>query len=187
MKGLEHKRIKSTLEITLDNRTMAEGEILNKVANSPLITFNLEDFMPAGVCDLDISQFLEGGYVLREKNFRDTLKIFDYSPFQGRFVRVFCSTDSILPAWAALLVASKLCDHQARSYWASSEESFYSQYYREHLSQLNWDDFTGKPVIIKGCGDPRVPQDAYVFATSKMKQVAKKISYGEACSAVPLK
>ncbi|MEJ6759438.1 MAG: DUF2480 family protein, partial [Flavobacteriales bacterium] len=57
---------------------MAEGEILNKVANSPLITFNLEDFMPAGVCDLDISQFLEGGYVLREKNFRDTLKIFDY-------------------------------------------------------------------------------------------------------------
>ena len=98
MKGLEHKRIKSTLEITLDNRTMAEGEILNKVANSPLITFNLEDFMPAGVCDLDISQFLEGGYVLREKNFRDTLKIFDYSPFQGRFVRVFCSTDAILPA-----------------------------------------------------------------------------------------
>ena len=70
---------------------MAEGEILNKVANSPLITFNLEDFMPAGVCDLDIAQFLEGGYVLREKNFRETLKIFDYSPFQGRFVRVFCA------------------------------------------------------------------------------------------------
>ena len=86
-----------------------------------------------------------------------------------------------------MLVASKLCDHQAQSYWADSEEAFYSQYYRERLSQLNWDDFAGKPVIIKGCGDSRIPQDAYLFATSKMKQVAKKISYGEACSAVPLK
>ena len=187
MKDLEQRRIKSTLEITPDDRTMAEGEIINKVANSPLITFNLEDFMPAGVRDLDISQFLEGGYILREKNFRETLKTFDYSPFKGRFIRVFCSTDAILPAWAALLVASKLCDHQAQSYWADSEEAFYSQYYRERLSQLNWDDFVGKPVIIKGCGDSRIPQDAYLFATSKMKQVAKKISYGEACSAVPLK
>ena len=62
---------------------MAEGEIVNKVAQSPLITFNLEDYLPAKVEQLDIAQFLDGGYLLREKEFRASLKDFDYSPFVG--------------------------------------------------------------------------------------------------------
>ena len=76
---------------------MAEGEIVNKVAQSPLITFNLEDYLPAKVEQLDIAQFLDGGYLLREIEFRAALKDFDYSPFVGAAVRIHCSTDAILP------------------------------------------------------------------------------------------
>jgi len=162
-------------------------EIINKVDQSPLITFNLEDLMPEKVIDLDIAQFLEGGFILREKEFRSTLKAFDYAPFTGSVVRLHCSTDAILPAWATLLVASKLSDVGVASIWAASSEAFYSLYYREALSTYDFNGLEGKPVIVKGCGDPRVPQDAYVQVTAILKKVAKKISYGEACSAVPLK
>ena len=103
---------------------MAEGEIVNKVAQSPLITFNLEDYLPAKVEQLDIAQFLDGGYLLREKEFRAALNDFDYSPFVGAAVRIHCSTDAILPAWASILVASKLSDRNIRSFWAPTEEGF---------------------------------------------------------------
>lgn len=166
---------------------MSTGEIVNKVAQSPLITFNLEDFMPANVRALDISEFLDQGFILREGDFREALKNLDYSMFEKSVVRLYCSTDAILPAWAALLVASRMADHGISSYWAPTEEALYSQYFREQLAGHDWSALAGKPVIIKGCGDARIPQDAYVFASSKLKTIAKKISYGEACSAVPLK
>lgn len=162
-------------------------EIVNKVASSPLITFNLEDLMPAKVVGLDIAQFLEDGLLLREKEYRNALKSFDYEPYAGATVRLFCSTDAILPAWAALLVASRLADFGIQSIWASSEESFYSQFYREAIAKHDFSALEGKPVIVKGCGDQRVPQDAYVYITAVLKGKAKKVSYGEACSAVPLK
>jgi len=166
---------------------MAVGEIVNKVAQSPLITFNLEDYLPVNVRDLDISQFLDQGFLLREKEFRVALKAFDFSPFAHAVVRIFCSTDAILPAWASILVASKLSDHKIHSFWAPSQEAFFAQYYRWRLSQIDWNEFEGKPMIIKGCGDARIPQDAYIFTADALKGIAKKISYGEACSAVPLK
>lgn len=165
----------------------AGGEIINKVAQSPLITFNLEDYLPARVVELDLSAYLEGGFILREKPFREAVKSLDTSAFHGAVVRLFCSTDAILPAWAPLLLASKLIDAGVPAYWASSEADFWPQFYREVLAKVNWSEFEGKPVIIKGCGDSRIPQDAYLSAVAQLKPVAKKISYGEACSAVPLK
>ncbi len=166
---------------------MSKEEIVNKVAQSSIITFNLEDYLPAKVIDLDISQFIDGGYLLREKDFRAALKAFDFSPLMGAVVRIHCSTDSILPAWASILVASKLSDHNIRSFWAPTEEAFFALYYRWKLAQVDLMSFEGKPVIIKGCGDPRIPQDAYIQTADALKGIAKKISYGEACSAVPLK
>ena len=166
---------------------MAKEEILNKVAQSPLITFNLEDYLPQKVGHLDISQFLDDGYLLREKKFRALLKEFDFSSFHSAVVRIHCSKEAILPVWASILVASKLSDYDIRSFWAPTEEAFFAQYYRWKLAQINWSTFEGKPMIIKGCGDTRIPQDAYIQTADALKGIAKRISYGEACSAVPLK
>ncbi|MEY2963559.1 MAG: hypothetical protein RL754_820 [Bacteroidota bacterium] len=166
---------------------MSQGEIVNKVAQSPLITFNLEDYLPSRKEDLDLSTFLEGGFILREKAFREAIAGLDFPSLTGAVVRIFCSTDAILPAWAPLLVASRLIDYGITSYWANSDEAFWSAFYQKALAKVDWNKFEGRPVIIKGCGDRRIPQDAYLCATQNLKPLAKKISYGEACSAVPLK
>jgi hypothetical protein len=80
-----------------------------------------------------------------------------------------------------------LTDLGIASIWAPNSETFWSQYFREVLGKLDYSTFAGKPIILKGCGDKRIPRDAYVQAIQHLKPVAKKVSYGEACSAVPLK
>ena len=166
---------------------MSDGTIVNKVAASPLITFNLEDFLPKKVHAMDLSQWLEQGFILRETEFRNTLQSTDFSRYEGSVIHLYCSTEAILPAWAPLLVASKCFEAGLTCIWSENEEGFYSAFYRERMTMHDWKEYTGKPVIIKGCGDKRIPKDAYVLATQYLKPVAKKISYGEACSAVPLK
>lgn len=166
---------------------MSDGTIVNKVAESPLITFNLEDFLPKKVRKIDLSQWLEEGYILRETEFRNALKNTDFALYHGAVIHLYCGTDAILPAWAPLLVASKCSDAGLTCIWSESDEGFYSAFFREHLMEHNWNEYAAKPIIIKGCGDQRIPKDAYVLATQYLKPIAKKISYGEACSAVPLK
>ena len=166
---------------------MANHEIINKVAQSSLITFNLEDYFPAKVGEIDIAQFLDQGLLLREKEYRTALKKMDFEPFNNSVVRIYCSSEAILPAWASILIAARLGNDEIQCFWASTEKEFYSQFYRWKLSHLNWDEFYGKPVIIKGCGNSKIPQDAYIHAVGALNGIAKKISYGEACSSVPLR
>ena len=166
---------------------MSKQEIINKVAQSALITFNLEDYFPTKVNEIDIAQFLDQGLLLREKEYRTALKKMDFEPFNNSVVRIYCSSEAILPAWASILIAAQLGNDEIQCFWASTEKEFYSQFYRWKLSHINWDEFYGKPVIIKGCGNSKIPQDAYIHTVGALKGIAKKISYGEACSAVPLK
>ena len=165
---------------------MSEKEIINKVAQSQLITFNLEDYLPPRMAELDLCTLVEDG-MLREEAFRNTLKAKDFSAYENAVVRLYLSEDLILPAWAPILLSSRLADLGIASIWAPNSETFWSQYFREVLGKLDYSTFEGKPVILKGCGDKRIPRDAYVQAIQHLKSVAKKISYGEACSAVPLK
>lgn len=165
---------------------MSEKEIINKVSQSPLITFNLEDYLPPRMAELDLCTLVEDG-MLREVAFRNTLKANDFSAYQNTVVRLYLSEDLILPAWAPILLSSRLADLEIASIWAPNSETFWSQYFREVLGKLDYSNFTGKPIILKGCGDKRIPRDAYVQAIQHLKPIAKKVSYGEACSAVPLK
>ena len=165
---------------------MSEKEIINKVAQSPLITFNLEDYLPSRTAELDLCTLVDGG-LLREEAFRNALIAHDFSAYQNAVVRLYLSEDLILPAWAPILLSSRLADLGIASIWASNYETFWSQYFREVLGSLDYSAFADKPIILKGCGDKRIPRDAYVKAIQHLKPIAKKVSYGEACSAVPLK
>ena len=54
-------------------------EIINRVANSALEVFDLEDYYPNGIrSQIDISQWLFEGILLREKDFREALKNHDW-------------------------------------------------------------------------------------------------------------
>lgn len=161
-------------------------EIINRVANSTLEVFDLEDYYPNGIrTQIDISQWLFEGILLREKDFREALKNHDWSQYQDHLVAIYCSTDAIIPAWASILVATYVSPFAQKTILGTVSE-LESSLYQDILSQLDYSSYQDKPVIIKGCSKKPVPESAYVLAVQYLQPIAKSIMYGEACSAVPL-
>ena len=161
-------------------------EIVNKVANSVLEVFDLEDYYPSGIrTQLDISQWLLDGFLLKEKDFREALKNDDWSQFQNHFVAIYCSTDAIIPAWASILVTVYLSPFAKKVVFGNLID-LETSLYQEILSTLDYSKYQDKPIILKGCSKKPVPESAYIMAIQKLQPFAKSIMYGEACSAVPL-
>lgn len=164
---------------------MAE-EIVNRIANSKLITFNLEDYYPEGERLLfDVKDWLLEGFVLREGEFREQAKNHDWSQYQGKFVALTCSSDAIIPAWAFMLLATYLQPY-AKKTVNGDLETLETVLYTETLQNLDIGNLQDKPVIIKGCSRKPVPKNAYLLLIEKLQPVVKSLMYGEACSTVPL-
>ncbi|CAM3808566.1 DUF2480 domain-containing protein [Flavobacterium gelidilacus] len=163
-----------------------EKEIINKVANSVLEVFDLEDYFPKqAIQSVDISQWLVEGFLLKEKDFRESLKNFDWSQYKDTYVSIYCSTDAILPAWTFALVSVYLQPY-ALKVVSGNKKDLLLNIYQETLNQIDFSIYDKKPVILKGCSNKPVPQEAYVLAIQKIMPYAKSVMFGEACSAVPL-
>ena len=161
-------------------------EIINKVANSDLQVFDLEEYYPSGIrTQIDISEWLLEGYILKEKNFRETLKFHDWKQYENHFVAIYCATDAIIPTWASILVAVYLSPF-AKKVVAGTLYDLETALYFEIIPTIDYSKFQDKSVILKGCSKKPVPQSAYIMAVQKLQPFAKSIMYGEACSAVPL-
>jgi len=161
-------------------------EIINKVANSALEVFDLEDYYPAGNrVQIDLSQWLLEGFLLKEKDFREELKNHDWSQYQDHYVAVLCSTDAIVPKWAMILITMHLAPF-AKKIINGNIEDLDASLYEELLPSIDYTAYQDKPVIIKGCSRRPVPMRAYILAAQYLQPYAKSIMYGEACSAVPL-
>lgn len=161
-------------------------EIVNKVANSVLEVFDLEDYYPIGIrTQIDISQWLFEGFLLKEKDFREALKNHDWSQYQNQYVAIHCKTDAIIPAWASILVTTYAASF-AKKVVLGTINDLNTVLYQEILNQLDYSKYQDKPLILKGCSKKPVPESAYIFAVQHLQKVAKSIMYGEACSAVPL-
>ena len=164
---------------------MAE-EILNRVANSKLAVLDLEDYYPNGKRVLfDIKDWLFEGFVLREKDFREQVKNYDWNQHQDQFVALTCSTDAIIPAWAYMLLVLELESISKRTI-IGNLDMLETAIYQDIFNHLDLKDFENKPVIIKGCSNKPVPRNAYIMIAEKLKPLALSIMYGEACSSVPL-
>ncbi|MEO9513003.1 MAG: DUF2480 family protein [Flavobacteriaceae bacterium] len=162
------------------------SEIVNRVAQSKLVTFDLEELYLSGERKvLDIKDWLYEGVILREKEFRNHLEAYDWSAYNNAYVAIHCSSDAIVPGWAYMLVASKL-NPFAKKVVTGGLEVLESSLYQTQLEALDISYLQDKPVIIKGCSNKPVPENAYILAISKIQQVAKSVMYGEACSSVPL-
>ena len=160
--------------------------IVNRVAESALITFDLEDLFVEGVrTEVDLSRWLDQGFILREKEFRAALKSHDWSTYQDQLIALSCSTDAILPAWASLLVATYLQPYAKKTVMGTLND-LEVQLFTEKIQALDTAPFKGQPLIIKGCSDKTVPQQAYIQLIDKLQPVVKSLFYGEACSSVPL-
>jgi hypothetical protein len=163
-----------------------QDEIVNKVANSALEVFDLEDYYPMGIrTQIDISQWLIEGFLLKEKDFREALKNYDWAQFQNHFVAIHCSTDAIIPAWATILVTTYTSPF-AKKVVLGNLNDLETALFQEILPTLDYSKYQDKPIILKGCSKKPVPESAYIMAVQKLQPFAKSIMYGEACSAVPL-
>ncbi|WP_431157199.1 DUF2480 family protein [Winogradskyella poriferorum] len=164
---------------------MAE-EIINRVANSKLKVIDLEDFYPDGNRILfDIKDWLFEGLVLREKDFRASVKAHDWSQYDTSYVALFCSSDAIIPDWAYMLITVNLMGI-AKKVVLGDLDHLESILYTSIISEMDLSEYKDMPVIIKGCSHKPVPANALVMLTERLVPVAKSIMFGEACSAVPL-
>ena len=161
-------------------------EIINRVAQSNLLTFDLEDYYPKGErVVLDVKEWLHEGYILKEKEFRSYVNKHDWQQYKDAFVALTCSTDAIIPGWANMLIASKLQPY-SKMVVVGNLEQLETSLYQSTIENLDITPFKDKPVIVKGCSVKPVPPNAYLWATIKIQTVAKSVMYGEACSSVPL-
>ena len=162
------------------------SEIINRVANSKLVTFDLEEYYPKGArIVLDIKDWLFEGIILREQEFRLFLDEHDWSQYKDSYIALTCSTDAIIPGWAYMLVTTKLQPYATKVVQGSLVD-LETALYQSIIGNLDVSEYADKPVIIKGCSKKPVPANAYLFAINKLQPVAKSIMYGEACSSVPL-
>lgn len=162
------------------------GEIMNRVAQSKLITLDLEMLYPEGErVMLDIKDWLHEGFILREKDFRETVKGHDWSRYADCYVALGCSTDAIIPAWAYMLITTYLAP-VSKKVVVGDLEQLENSIFEAVIQELDVSHLQDKPVIVKGCAHKPIPQNAYVLLIRKIQPVAKSIMYGEACSSVPL-
>src|SRR6187402_57454 len=163
-----------------------EEQIINRVAGSQLITFDLEEYSsPDERVLFDIKNNLFQGLILKEKDFRDFIKTHDWSQYHNKNVAIYCSTDAIIPTWAFMLITISLQPYANKIVFGNLEE-LETQLFHDALSKVEWQKFQDAKVVIKGCSKVFVPTTAYVEATDQLRKYASSIMFGEACSTVPL-
>jgi len=162
------------------------GEIINRVANSKLVTLDLEDFYPKEPrIVLDIKDWLYQGLILKEQEFRQHVEQHQWDQYKDTFVALTCSVDAIIPSWAYMLLTTKLATY-AKLVIVGDLIALETAIFQNIINNMTVEEYTDKPIIIKGCSNKSIPESAYVMLISKLQPVAKSIMFGEACSTVPL-
>lgn len=165
---------------------MQEAPLINRVANSGIVTINLENYYPKqDIVSFDLKEYLFKGLILKEKDFRTGLKELDTSLYADKTVLIVCSTDAIIPVWAYMLAASVLRP-VAHDIFLGSKVQYLDFHFRRTLDALDMKEYDEKRIVIKGCSDRPVPPSAYAHLTALLQDHAQSIMYGEPCSTVPV-
>jgi hypothetical protein len=163
-----------------------QNEIINKVANSALVTFDLEELhQPGERVLIDIKDQLFQELILREKDFREFIKSTDWSVYKNKFVAITCSADAIVPTWAYLLLTIALEPHSKLIVFGTLLD-LEERLYQDSLSTVDWQKYEGAKIVVKGCSKVEVPEAAYVEVVRRLRSHASSLMFGEPCSTVPL-
>lgn len=159
---------------------------INKVAESGLISVDLETWYPKGeTAVFDMKDYLFMGLILKEKDFREALKNIDWSVYNNKNIALTCSADAIIPVWAWMLVATYL-QPIANEIVLGDEKELHKKLFLKNLSSINVNEYADKRVVIKGCGETPIGDFVYMEITKLLRPVARSIMYGEPCSTVPV-
>ena len=158
----------------------------NKVSESGILTVDLEEYYPKDeTIVFDLKDYLFMGLILKEKDFREALKNLDLTPYINKNVALTCTADAIIPMWAYMLVSSYL-QPVAKNVVFGNADFLHQTLFLKNIATINPENYTDKRVVIKGCGDLPVSENAYVAITQLLRPVTKSIMYGEPCSTVPI-
>lgn len=160
--------------------------LINRVANSSLVTIDLEAFYPTGeIVPFDLKGYLFMELILKEKDFREALQALDWEQYRGKNLAVFCSADAIIPLWAYMLVATHAAPF-VQDIALCEPEAFAEKAFLKKLATLDIQEYEGKRIVVKGCSDKPVPASAYLEITRRLQPIALSIMFGEPCSTVPV-
>lgn len=165
---------------------MINEAIVNRVANTNLITIDLENYRdPHERVLLDIKDQLYKDLVLKEKDFRDFIKRTDWSFYTKKNVAVICSSDAIIPNWAYMLIASAMHPY-ANVLVFGDLQVLEERLYHQAINDIDIEPLRNAKVVIKGCSNLFVPVAAYIEITKKLTPFVSSLMYGEPCSTVPV-
>lgn len=160
--------------------------IVNKVAESGLVTIDLADYYPKEEVEVfDLKDHLYMGLILKERDFREALKNVKWETYNNKVVGVTCSADAIIPPWAYMLVASYL-QPVAKDVVMGNEKEVVKTVFLKNIMRIDVSAFADQRVVVKGCGDIAIGEFAYMEITKLLRPVSKTIMYGEPCSTVPI-
>jgi len=164
----------------------SENILVNRVANSGLITINLEDYYPQETfLTFDVKDFLFKELILKEKDFRAALKEHNWSQYENNVLLLYCSADAIIPVWAYMLVSAYASPYASVIYMGK-EASYVEQHYYKVIAEMDFSIYEGQRIVVKGCSTKPVPPSAYMAITKGLQAHAQSIMYGEPCSTVPI-
>jgi len=161
-------------------------EIKNKITESGIITINLENYLPSENVEIfDIKDYLFMGLILKEKEFRQQLKDLDLEKYKNKIIAVTCSADAIIPMWAYMLISSVLLPISV-SVMLGTIEEVKKKILIENINKIDFHTYVDQRIVVKGCGENPIPEEAYLLITNKLMPIAKSIMFGEPCSTVPI-
>lgn len=163
-----------------------EFEIKNKVASSGLVNFDLTDLVPKGIRKgIDLKDFLFMEMILKEKDFREKVAAINPEDYKDQYIYIYNSADAIVPLWAYFLITAKLTDVTKKIIFGNKEDLEVLLMHNA-IQNHDFDELIGKRVLVKGCSDKEIPENAYIELVEKLKPVVKSLMFGEACSNVPI-
>jgi hypothetical protein len=163
-----------------------KDQIINKVAGSSIVTIDLEKLYPQGKRTLfDLKDFLFEALILKEKDFREKLKLHDWHQYQGQYVALTCTADAIIPTWAYMLVTVRL-EPVAKKVFFGSLQQMDEALFAHLIAGIDPLQYQDQRVVIKGCSHTAIPQSAYIDITARLRPYVKSIMFGEPCSTVPV-
>lgn len=161
--------------------------IINKAANRGVVEIDLATFLPGedALAFIDLKDFLFKGLIVREAEFRKQVTEKDWTAYKDKLVCIHCSTDAIIPMWAYMLISVSLADIASEVIVAQPDDAL-SVFHRQRIAQIDFTQYEGKRVIVKGCGERTISPDAFALISHQLAKVARAVMYGEACSSVPV-
>ena len=163
-----------------------QGEIVNKVANSGLINFDISDLIPKGTRKgIDLKDFIFEGLILREADFRQKISEINPEDYKEAYVYIYNSADAVIPLWAYFLITAKISGF-AEKIISGNRETLETILLHDVIQSYDFSYLEGKRVLVKGCSHAFVSENSYVELVDRLRLVVKSLMFGEACSNVPI-